>query len=38
MEVALKDTTAQKQEVAASLEQGKQEMNRLIQASRNKKQ
>ena len=38
MEVALKDTSAQKQEVAANLEQGKQEMNRLIQASRNKKQ
>ena len=38
MEVALKDTSAQKQEVTASLEQGKQEMNRLIQASRNKKQ
>ena len=38
MEVALKDASAQKQEVATSLEQGKQEMNRLIQASRNKKQ
>ena len=38
MEVALKDTNAKKQEVAASLEQGKQEMNRLMQASQTKNQ
>jgi len=38
MEVALRDTTIQKQHVMANLEQGKQEMNRLIQASRSKNQ
>ena len=38
MEVALKETNAKKQEVIANLEQGKQEMNRLVQESRTKKQ
>ena len=38
MEVALRETSAKKQEIAASLEQGKQEMNNLVQASRNEKQ
>ena len=38
MEVALKETSARKQEIASSLEQGKQEMNNLVQASRNEKQ
>ena len=38
MEIALKDTSAQKQQVMANLEQGKQEVNRLIQASQSKKQ
>ena len=38
MEVALRDTTIQKQHVMANLEQGKQEMNRLIQTSRSKNQ
>ncbi len=38
MEVALRDTTAQKQHVIANLEKGKQEMNRLIQTSQNKNQ
>ena len=38
MEVALRDTTVQKQQVMANLEQGKHEMNRLIQISQNKKQ
>ena len=38
MEVALRDTTVQKQNVMANLEQGKQEMNRLIQISQNKNQ
>ena len=38
MEVALSDTSTQKQHVIANLEQGKQEMNRLIQASRSKNQ
>ena len=31
MEVALKDTSAQKQQVMANLEMGKQEFNRLMQ-------
>ena len=31
MEVALKDTSAQKQQVMANLEMGKQEVNRLMQ-------
>jgi len=38
MEVALSDTSTQKQHVIANLEQGKQEMNRLIQTSRSKNQ
>ena len=38
MEVALKETNAKKQEVVANLEQGKQEMNRLVQEGRTKKQ
>ncbi len=38
MEVALKDNAAQKQQVVARLEQGKQEMNRLMQPSRSQKQ
>ena len=38
MEVALQETSARKQEIASSLEQGKQEMNNLVQASRNEKQ
>jgi len=38
MEVALRDTIIQKQHVMANLEQGKQEMNRLIQISQNKNQ
>jgi prefoldin alpha subunit len=38
MEVALRDTTVQKQNVMANLEQGKEEMNRLIQISQNKNQ
>jgi len=33
MEVALSDIVAQKQQVMANLEQGKQEINRLIQAA-----
>lgn len=33
MEVALNDIVAQKQQVMANLEQGKQEVNRLIQAA-----
>jgi prefoldin alpha subunit len=38
MEVALKDNAAQKQQVVARLEQGKQEMNRLMQPSPSQKQ
>ncbi len=38
MEVALQETSAKKQEVIANLEQGKQEMNRLAQEARAKKQ
>ena len=38
MQVALQNTTAQKHQVYASLEKGKEEMNKLIQASRNKQQ
>jgi len=38
MDVALQDTNTRKQEVVASLEQGKQEMNRLVQASQTPKQ
>ena len=38
MEVALKDTSAQKQQVMSNLEMGKQEANRLMQQSQGKKQ
>ena len=38
MEVALRETNARRQEISASLEQGKQEMNNLVQASRIEKQ
>jgi prefoldin alpha subunit len=38
MEVALKDTSAQKQQVMQNLEMGKQEVNRLMQQSQNPKQ
>ena len=38
MEVALRETNARRQEITASLEQGKQEMNNLVQASRIEKQ
>lgn len=38
LEIALQETSAKKQEVTANLEQGKQEMNRLIAESRAKKQ
>ncbi len=38
MEVALNETNAKKQEVIANLEQGKQEMNHLVQEGRTKKQ
>ena len=38
MEVALNETNAKKQEVIANLEQGKHEMNRLVQEGRSKKQ
>ncbi len=38
MEVALKETNAKKQEVVANLEQGKQEMNRLVLEGRSKNQ
>lgn len=38
MEVALRETNARKQEISASLEQGKQEMNNLVQTSRIEKQ
>jgi len=38
IEIALKETATQKQEVALRLEQGKHEMNRLIQAERTQKQ
>jgi prefoldin alpha subunit len=38
LEVALRNTTVQKQHVIANLEQGKQEINRLIQISKNKNQ
>ena len=36
-QVALQDITGQKQQVSASLEQGKQQMNQLLAASRSKK-
>ncbi|MEK6962301.1 MAG: prefoldin subunit alpha [Thermoproteota archaeon] len=38
IEIALKETAAQKQEIALRLEQGKHEMNRLMQAERTQKQ
>jgi prefoldin alpha subunit len=38
MEVALKDTAAQKQQVMSNLEMGKQEVNRLMQQSQSNKQ
>ncbi len=38
MEVALNETNAKKQEAIANLEQGKHEMNRLVQEGRSKKQ
>ena len=38
MEVALKDTSAQKQQVMQNLEMGKQEVNRLMQQSQGNKQ
>ena len=38
MEVALKDTSAQKQQVMSNLEMGKQEANRLMQQSQSNKQ
>ena len=38
IEIALRETTAKKQEVMANLEQGKQEMNRLVAKSKTKKQ
>lgn len=37
IEIALGETAAQKQEVALRLEQGKHEMNRLMQTARNQK-
>ena len=38
LEVALQQISAQRQEIAMRLEQGQQEMNRLIQGHRNPKQ
>lgn len=38
MEVALRETNARRQKITANLEQGKQEMNNLVQASRIEKQ
>jgi prefoldin alpha subunit len=37
MQVALQEIDGQKQQVSASLEQGKQQMNQLLAASRSKK-
>ena len=37
MQVALQETSNQKQQIAASLEQGKQQMEQLLTASRSKK-
>ena len=37
MQVALQEIGGQKQQVSASLEQGKQQMNQLMAASRSKK-
>ena len=36
LEVALQDTSAQKQQVMANLEQGKQQLNHMMQSSQNK--
>ena len=35
LEVAIKDTTAQKQQVMANLDQGKQQLNQIMQSSKN---
>ena len=37
MQVALQETSNQKQQIAASLEQGKQQMEQMLSASRSKK-
>jgi len=37
MEVALQETVGQKQQVSMSLEQGKQQMDQMMAASRSKK-
>jgi len=37
MQVALQETSNQTQQIAASLEQGKQQMDQLMAASRSKK-
>ena len=37
LQVALQETSSQKQQIAASLEQGKQQMEQLMAASRSKK-
>ena len=37
MQVALQEINVQKQQASASLEQGKQQMNQLMAASRSKK-
>ena len=37
MQVALQETTNQKQQISASLEQGKQQMEQMLAASRSKK-
>ena len=37
MQVALQETSNQKQQIAASLEQGKQQMEQMLAASQNKK-
>jgi prefoldin alpha subunit len=36
LEVALRDTSAQKQQVMANLEQGKQQINHMMKSSQNK--
>lgn len=36
IEIAIKDTSSQKQQVSANLEQGKQQFNRIMQSSQNK--
>jgi len=35
LEVAIRDTSSQKQQVVANLEQGKQQFNRMMQSSKN---